>query len=85
MRVLILLLSIALPLSSFAQDNGTMRAIQIQEFGGPEVLQVHEISRPIAAEGELLLRVHAAGINPVDTGVRSGGASSLSGVSERDQ
>ena len=80
MRVSILLLCIALPLRLFAQDAATMRAIQLQEFGGPEVLEVREIPRPVAGAGELLLQVRAAGINPVDTGIRSGGASSLSGA-----
>ena len=54
-----------------------MQAIQLQQFGGPEVLQIRDIPRPVAGEGELLVRVYAAGINPVDTGVRSGGAAAL--------
>lgn len=77
MRALVFLLSITVPLCTLAQEEANMRAIQLQEFGGPEVLQVHEIPMPEAAAGELLLRVRAAGINPVDTGVRSGGAASL--------
>ncbi len=80
MRVLILLLCIALPATLFAQDTATMQAIQLREFGAPQVLQVREIPRPTADAGELLVRVRAAGINPVDTGIRRGGASSLSGA-----
>jgi NADPH:quinone reductase-like Zn-dependent oxidoreductase len=80
MRMLILFLSSILSLSALAQQPNTMRAVQLQAFGGPEVLEVHNIARPVAGAGEVLLRVHAAGINPVDTGVRSGGASSLSGA-----
>ncbi|MBT3531148.1 MAG: NADP-dependent oxidoreductase [Gammaproteobacteria bacterium] len=57
-----------------------MQAIQIQQFGGPEVLELHEIPQPIAGVGELLLRVHAAAINPVDTSVRAGRAGGLSGA-----
>lgn len=57
-----------------------MRAIQIQEFGGPEVLEVREIPRPVAGSGEILVRVRAAAVNPVDTGVRAGGATGLSGA-----
>jgi len=57
-----------------------MQAIQIQQFGGPEVLEIHEIPRPVAGVGELLLKVHAAAINPVDTSVRAGRAGGLSGA-----
>jgi len=57
-----------------------MKAIQIQAFGGPEVLEVREIPIPVPTAGELLLRVRAAAINPVDTGVRSGRAFGLSGA-----
>ena len=44
-----------------------MRAIQIQEFGGPEVLTVTEVPDPIPADGELVLDVLAGGINYADT------------------
>jgi NADPH:quinone reductase-like Zn-dependent oxidoreductase len=53
-------------------SSQTMKAIQIQQFGGPEVLTVHKLPIPSPEPDELLIRVHAAGINPVDTGVRSG-------------
>ncbi|MCG8456650.1 MAG: NADPH:quinone reductase [Holophagales bacterium] len=49
-----------------------MRAILVREFGGPEVLRVEEIDDPVAGPGEVLVRLEAAGINPVDTYVRSG-------------
>ncbi|MBI4978654.1 MAG: NADPH:quinone reductase [Spirochaetes bacterium] len=49
-----------------------MRAIRIHEFGGPEVLKLEETQRPEPAEGQLLVRVYAAGVNPADTYVRSG-------------
>lgn len=60
-----------------AQVPQTMRAIQLLEFGGPEVLAVRETPTPVPGAGELLVRVHAAGINPVDTGTRSGRSAAL--------
>ena len=44
-----------------------MRAIQITEFGGPEVLQVVELPDPEPAEGFVLLDVTSAGVNYADT------------------
>ena len=44
-----------------------MRAIQITEFGGPEVMQMVELSDPVAAEDEILLNVSAIGVNYADT------------------
>ncbi|MFD7449406.1 NADP-dependent oxidoreductase [Kitasatospora sp. NPDC059827] len=49
-----------------------MRAIVQKEFGGPEVLRVAEVERPTLRSGEVLVRVRAAGVNPVDLAVRSG-------------
>lgn len=51
----------------------TMRAVSQKEFGGPEVLQVVEVERPQPLPTELLVRVHAAGVNPVDSKSRAGG------------
>jgi NADPH:quinone reductase len=44
-----------------------MRAIQVQEFGGPEVLQVVDVPRPEPGPGHVLIRVTRAGINYADT------------------
>lgn len=44
-----------------------MRAIQISEFGGPEVLRVVELADPVPAEGQVVATVRAAGINYADT------------------
>lgn len=44
-----------------------MRAIRVQRFGGPEVLEPAEIDEPIPGEGEILLDVSAAGVNYADT------------------
>ncbi|PLP56584.1 NADPH:quinone reductase [Mesorhizobium loti] len=49
-----------------------MRAIVQTSVGGPEVLTLADRLEPILNKGEVLVRVHAAGINPVDTAVRSG-------------
>lgn len=49
-----------------------MKAIQVHRFGGPEVLEVHEIPTPKPGPGQILVRVHAAGVNPYDTYMRSG-------------
>jgi NADPH:quinone reductase-like Zn-dependent oxidoreductase len=49
-----------------------MRAVRIHEYGGPERLVLEETDRPEPKEGELLIRIHAAGINPIDWKVRSG-------------
>ncbi len=50
----------------------TMRAVVQQSFGGPEVLNVREVPRPTPLPTEVLVRVHAAGINPVDWKTRGG-------------
>src|SRR3954454_21791944 len=44
-----------------------MRAIQIEEFGGPEVLKLVELPTPEPGEGEVLIKVSRAGINFADT------------------
>ncbi|MFW5826030.1 MAG: NADPH:quinone reductase [bacterium] len=49
-----------------------MRAIVINEFGGPEVLQLRDVDDPKPGEGEVVVRLHAAGVNPVETYQRSG-------------
>ena len=49
-----------------------MRAVTVDEHGGPEALRVEEIDRPEPDEGELLVEVGAAGVNPVDTYFRDG-------------
>lgn len=50
-----------------------MKAILAREFGGPEVLKLEEVPDPSAGPGQVRVRVHAAGVNPYDTYMRSGG------------
>lgn len=49
-----------------------MRAIEFDEYGGPDVLQLREIPSPTPADGEVLIDVHAVSVNPVDWKIRSG-------------
>jgi NADPH:quinone reductase-like Zn-dependent oxidoreductase len=49
-----------------------MKAIRIHNYGRPEVLQYEDAPRPQVKKGEVLVRVHAAGVNPLDWKVRSG-------------
>jgi NADPH:quinone reductase-like Zn-dependent oxidoreductase len=50
----------------------TMKAVSIYSYGGPEVLVYEDAPRPHPDAGEVLVRVHAAGINPVDWKIRGG-------------
>ena len=49
-----------------------MKAIQVSEFGGPEQLLLRDIPEPKPTAGEVLIRIHAAGVNPADTYMRTG-------------
>lgn len=50
----------------------TMRAVQVHAYGGPEQLKLEEKPRPEPLSGEVLLRVYAAGVNPIDWKIRQG-------------
>jgi len=49
-----------------------MRAIRVSKFGGPEVLEMVEAPDPVAAPGQVVVRLHAAGVNPVEAYIRTG-------------
>ena len=54
-------------------STATMRVVSQDEFGGPEVLHLRDVPRPSPIPTEVLVRTHAAGINPVDWKTREGG------------
>lgn len=49
-----------------------MKAIRVHRTGGPEVMELEEIAEPRAEAGQVVVRVHAIGVNPVDTYIRAG-------------
>lgn len=53
-------------------EKTTMKAVRIHAYGGPDVLRLEEVERPELRPEEILVRVHAAGVNPVDWKIREG-------------
>jgi NADPH2:quinone reductase len=49
-----------------------MKAIRVKEFGGPEVMQLEEVADPKPSGAQVVVRIRAAGVNPVDAYIRSG-------------
>src|SRR4029078_10032239 len=65
------------PLSPFALPRSPavmepMKAIVVTEFGGPDVMRVAEVPDPSPGPGQVVVRIRAAGVNPVDAYVRTG-------------
>lgn len=50
-----------------------MKAIKVYEFGGPEVMKLVELDRPVAAADEILIKMYATSVNPADYIIRQGG------------
>ena len=50
----------------------SMKAVRIHAYGGADVLAYEDAPRPTAGDGEVLIRVHAASVNPFDCAVRAG-------------
>jgi NADPH2:quinone reductase len=49
-----------------------MKAIRVQEFGEPQVLELQDVPDPVPGAGQVVVKIHAIGINPVDTYIRRG-------------
>jgi len=49
-----------------------MQAVRQHGYGGPEVLRLDKVPRPVLGSGQVLVRVHAASVNPIDWKLRSG-------------
>src|SRR5580698_4852406 len=49
-----------------------MKAVVLNEYGGPEKLKYEDFADPVAGEGQVLVRVAASSINPIDYKIRSG-------------
>jgi NADPH2:quinone reductase len=58
--------------STLSELRKAMRALRIHKFGGPDNLKLEDIAVPSFNDSEVLIRVNAAGINPVDTYIREG-------------
>jgi len=54
-----------------------MKAIRVSQFGGPEVLKLQDVPAPVPGPNEILVRLEAIGVNPVDTYIRSGSYTTL--------
>jgi NADPH:quinone reductase-like Zn-dependent oxidoreductase len=60
-------------------EKPMMKAIVMHAYGGPEVLKLEEVARPEPKEDEILIRVIAASVNPVDVAIRKGYLAELIG------
>jgi NADPH:quinone reductase-like Zn-dependent oxidoreductase len=54
-----------------------VKAVRYDEFGGIDVLRVEEVERPVPGDGQVLVRVKAAGINPSEAAIRTGAVAQI--------
>jgi hypothetical protein len=54
------------PVAPIPQQSARMKAVVFRQYGGPEVLRIEEVEKPSPKADELLIRVHAASLNPFD-------------------
>lgn len=69
---IVALLAVLLSIGMVAQSAPMMKAVIVHEYGGPEALKYEDTLRPEPQADEVLVRVKAASVNPVDTYVRQG-------------
>ena len=55
-----------------AKRRSCMKAIRVKEFGGPEKLQLEDVPNPKPGPGQVVVKIEAAGVNPVDVYMRAG-------------
>jgi NADPH2:quinone reductase len=55
-----------------AREEIGMKAILVREFGAPELMKLEEVPTPRPGPGQVLVKIHAAGVNPYDTYMRAG-------------
>jgi NADPH:quinone reductase-like Zn-dependent oxidoreductase len=61
-----------------SEEEETMpKAVRYDKFGGIDVLRVDEVDRPVPGDGQVLVRVKAAGINPSEAAIRTGAVAQL--------
>jgi len=72
LAVVAALISEAFNLAVAQTDPAMMKAVVVSEYGGPEVLKYQDAPKPEPKDDEILVRVIAAAVNPVDTYVRQG-------------
>jgi NADPH2:quinone reductase len=61
-----------IPRSNHAGRGCSMKTIRVREFGPPQVMRVEDLPTPVPGPGQVLVRIRAVGVNPVETYIRAG-------------